>query len=125
MGEFLMDATRRRQILTAYAGHTGRFDEIAKRLDRTAGLFAQDKTEAVPRAGTELLSDREQQVLGLIAQGLSNREISTALAITPETVKSHVQHILQRLSTRNRAHAVSVAYLWGLLQVGAPSTDDL
>jgi ATP/maltotriose-dependent transcriptional regulator MalT len=120
-----MDARRRNQILTAYVGHTSRFDEIASRFHRTPRLIAEDRIEAVSQAGTDLLSKREQEVLELVARGLSNREISATLAITPETVKSHIHRIFQRLSTRNRAHAVSVGYLRGLLHAGQPAASDL
>lgn len=61
------------------------------------------------------LSPRELEVLALIAQGLSTREVAAALWVTQETVKSHVARVLHRLDARTRAHAVAIAYrdeLW-------------
>ena len=69
-------------------------------------------TKADPR-----LSRRELEVLSLIAEGFSTREIAQALWVTEETVKSHVRRVLQRLGARTRAHAVAIVYreqLWTL-----------
>jgi len=60
------------------------------------------------------LTDRERQVLGLMTQGLTNKQIGEALLITPNTVKKHVDHILQKLRVSNRAAAVAVALQAGL-----------
>jgi LuxR family maltose regulon positive regulatory protein len=76
-----------------------------------------------PRAGStsanaEPLSTRESDILKLIAQGRSNKEIARTLAIAPETVKSHVKHIFVKLAVEKRAQAVSRAQSLGL--VSAP-----
>ena len=55
------------------------------------------------------LSDREQEVLALVAQGLSNREIATRLYISPKTASHHVSHLLAKLGLRNRAEAAAWA----------------
>jgi LuxR family maltose regulon positive regulatory protein len=52
----------------------------------------------------------------LIAEGLSNKEIARNLAITPETVKSHVKHIFIKLNVEKRAQAVSRAQILGLAE---------
>jgi DNA-binding NarL/FixJ family response regulator len=52
-----------------------------------------------------LLSSREQEVLRLLAEGLTDREIAGALAISPRTVESHVSSVLRKLGVRNRAEA--------------------
>jgi DNA-binding NarL/FixJ family response regulator len=52
-----------------------------------------------------LLSAREHEVLRLLAEGLTDREIATALAISPRTVESHVSNVLRKLGVRNRAEA--------------------
>lgn len=52
-----------------------------------------------------LLSDRERQVLGLIAEGLTNKEIGSALSINPSTVKRHAENILDKLRVKNRVQA--------------------
>ena len=55
------------------------------------------------------LSDREREVLALLARGLRNREIAEALFVTEATVKTHVRHILEKLRIRNRAEAAAFA----------------
>jgi ATP/maltotriose-dependent transcriptional regulator MalT len=71
-------------------------------LARRAGF----RTRA-PQAPDELLSPREREVLGLIARGLRNHEISNALFIADSTTKVHVRHILEKLGVRTRAEAVA------------------
>jgi DNA-binding NarL/FixJ family response regulator len=52
-----------------------------------------------------LLSVREKEVLRLLAEGMTDREIATGLAISPRTVESHVSSVLRKLGVRNRAEA--------------------
>jgi LuxR family maltose regulon positive regulatory protein len=63
---------------------------------------------------SEPLSAREGDILKMIAEGLSNKEIARNLAIAPETVKSHVKHIFTKLNVEKRAQAVSRAQILGL-----------
>lgn len=60
------------------------------------------------------LTERECEVLTLVAQGLSNAEIADALTLSEHTVKSHVQNLLAKLHLRNRIHAVIYAFDTGL-----------
>jgi DNA-binding NarL/FixJ family response regulator len=60
-------------------------------------------------AGGESLSDRELDVLRVMAEGLANREIGTRLFVSEATVKTHVQHILRKLDAGTRTQAVARA----------------
>jgi DNA-binding NarL/FixJ family response regulator len=63
------------------------------------------------------LSQREHQVLQLIADGLENQAIANVLFVSVETVRTHVKSILRKLASRDRTHAVAVAFRSGVLSV--------
>ena len=66
-------------------------------------------------AGSETLTRREQEVLRLLAQGQSNKEIAAALVITERTVKFHVKSVFDKLGATNRTEAVRMAVQRGLV----------
>jgi len=68
--------------------------------------------------GPECLSDREREVLTLLARGLNNTEIGEALGLSPLTAKTHVSRIMGKLGARDRAQLVIVAYESGLVTPG-------
>ena len=68
------------------------------------------------------ISEREEQVLGWVREGMSNQEIGVQLGISPLTVKNHVQKILRKLGAANRAQAVARAMSMNLLL--RPSGED-
>lgn len=70
----------------------------------------------------DTLTDREQEVLGLVTEGKTNREIAEALFIAESTVNFHMKNILSKLHLRNRAEAVAYALRSGLVEVTSPDS---
>jgi DNA-binding NarL/FixJ family response regulator len=110
-----MDAARRTQVLEAYKRHARRFEKIAARRPVVVVVEVCLASASALELEIEDLSERQLEVLALVADGLSNQEICAQLGVTVETVKTHVTHILQRLGARSRAHAVGIGYKHGLL----------
>jgi DNA-binding NarL/FixJ family response regulator len=71
------------------------------------------------RRQLDSLTDREREVMSLVAAGLSNDEIATKLFLSPLTAKTHVSRILTKLGARDRAQLVVLAYESGLVTPGA------
>lgn len=84
-------------------------------IDQFAALLPSG--EATPDELAEL-TDREREVLTLIAQGLSNAELARRLFVSEATVKTHVGRVLAKLSLRDRVQAVVYAYEHGLVRAG-------
>jgi DNA-binding NarL/FixJ family response regulator len=74
-----------------------------------------------PTGGLDAVTDREREVLALIARGLSNPEIAEHLHLSPATVKTHIGHLLAKLDARDRAQLVIVAYESGVVTPASPA----
>lgn len=104
---YLPKSVRREELLQAiravYAGQRHVSPAVAARL-----------MQRLPRVQ---LSDREVEILGLIVQGKSNKEIGAELFVTEATIKFHVTNILQKLNARDRTQAVAEALRRGIIHL--------
>ncbi|WP_225635877.1 response regulator [Streptomyces solaniscabiei] len=80
--------------------------------------FLRSPAPPVAGGGPDCLSERERQVLTLVARGLTNTEIADSLGLSPLTAKTHVSRIMGKLGARDRAQLVVVAYESGLVTPG-------
>lgn len=106
-----------RAVRTVAAGDAQLSPAVTKRLLEQVG---RRLPAAVPRDSGALadLTERELEVLRLLAAGMSNAEIAAALVVSEPTVKSHVSNVLQKLGLRDRVQAVIYAYENGLVAPG-------
>jgi DNA-binding NarL/FixJ family response regulator len=88
---------------------------VTKRLIRE--FVAQPGRHRPPPERLEELTEREREVMGLVAAGLSNHEIAERLVISPATAKTHVSRAMMKLRAHDRAQLVVLAYESGLVRV--------
>ena len=98
--------------------------EVNHQPERTRALFARlqklsAEVSRIKTIDTMVLTDREMEILRLLDEGQSNRQIANALHISLHTVKNHVHRILEKLQVSNRREAVHLAYNNGWLKVEA------
>jgi DNA-binding NarL/FixJ family response regulator len=105
-------------IRTVAAGDALIAPSVTRRL---LGRFAQLPVpgDALQAESLAQLTDREHEVLKLVALGLSNREIAERLTLAEPTVKTHVSHLLLKLESRDRAQLVALAYETGVVRPGS------
>ena len=105
--EMAVDAAARDEILSRYADHVRRFDDVASRFRSGAEAIPVRKPRPERERG---LTTRELELLQLISEGLTNREIGQRLLLSEETVKVHMHHLYARLQARSRAHVVAIGF---------------
>jgi DNA-binding NarL/FixJ family response regulator len=82
---------------------------------RLIGEFVARPPDAVAAAGMEPFTNREREVVALVAHGLSNDEIADALVLSPATAKTHVSRAMIKLGARDRAQLVVFADQTGMV----------
>lgn len=85
-------------------------DENSEGTNGKTSLSAWEKASPTIRQDLALLSDRERQIIELVAQGLDNREIAASVYISEGTVRNHISSILQKLSLKNRTQLAILYY---------------
>jgi len=85
---------------------------------RLIAEFAARAKEPRPARELDSLTDREREVMALVAAGLSNEQIAGRLVVSPATAKTHVSRAMVKLNARDRAQLVVIAYESGLVRPG-------
>ena len=85
---------------------------------RLVAEFATRAKDPGPTSELDRLTEREREVVALVAEGLSNEEIAARLIVSPATAKTHVSRAMVKLGARDRAQLVVLAYESGLVRPG-------
>jgi DNA-binding NarL/FixJ family response regulator len=104
-----------RAVRTVAAGDALLSPSVTRRL---IAEFADRAKEPPASARLDALTDREREIVAVVAQGLSNDEIAAKLYLSPATVKTHVNRAMSKLGVRDRAQLVVLAYEAGLARPG-------
>jgi DNA-binding NarL/FixJ family response regulator len=104
-----------RAVRTVAAGNALLSPSVTRRL---IAEFADRAKEPPTSASLSALTDREREIVAVVAQGLSNDEIAAKLYLSPATVKTHVNRAMSKLAVRDRAQLVVLAYESGLARPG-------
>jgi DNA-binding NarL/FixJ family response regulator len=113
---FLLKDTQPAELLQALRVVTGGGSLLSPAVTRRLiSEFVARPPDAVAAAGMETLTNREREVVALVAHGLSNDEIADALVLSPATAKTNVSRAMIKLGARDRAQLVVFAYQAGLV----------
>ena len=117
---FLLKDTSPKDLLQAIRVVAGGEALLAPSVTRRliAEFTARPRPDRTPPAALDALTEREREVLSLVAHGMSNPEIAQQLVVSPATVKTHMSRILAKLNARDRAQLVMIAYETGLVLPG-------
>lgn len=120
-GDALLDPQVTRSVIAAAASGGSLTSGVRGATDAPAAGDARASAGA-PRASTpelDRLTEREREVLLLLAEGLSNAEIARRMFVSDATIKTHVSNVLAKLGVHDRLHAVIYAYEHGVVEPGA------
>jgi DNA-binding NarL/FixJ family response regulator len=116
-GDALLAPSVTRAVISAFTAGAGPAAPAAARAATSAA-----PRPAAPSPAIASLTDREREVVTLVAAGLSNDEIATRLVVSPLTAKTHVSRAMTKLAARDRAQLVVIAYASGLASPGSHGT---
>ncbi|MAF38806.1 MAG: DNA-binding response regulator [Chloroflexi bacterium] len=114
-GYLLKDASREELFDAIRVVHRGESLIQPQVVSRVLDRFAQLSRQAAQGGGPQALSEREVEVLRLMAKGAANKEIAAGLFISESTVKTHVTNIFQKLEVNHRTEAVTKAMAKGII----------
>ena len=118
---FLVKHTQPAELIRAVreiaAGEALLSPSVTRRL--IAEFAARPERPALTPPSMQVLTDRESEVVGLVAQGLTNDEIAAELVLSPATARTHVSRAMVKLGARDRAQLVVFAYQSGLVRPSA------
>lgn len=99
--------------------NTPRPDPVPARLGRAARQALADGGDGshVPNEGVSVLTDRELEILQIIAKGLSNNEAAKVLGLSKATIRTHLEHIYEKLDVTNRVEAVTEGIRQGIINI--------
>ena len=128
-GDALLSPSVTRSLIAAFAARsrpvptarTGGTDARSEAPGVSSGGTAADAAVVARQVGLASLTDREREVVTLVAAGLSNDEIGARLVVSPLTAKTHVSRAMTKLAARDRAQLVVIAYEHGLAEPGGPA----
>ena len=109
-------------IQSVHRGNTYFSTSVSEEIAVNEVLLQSKQPE--PKTGYDLLTNREREVLQLIAEGLSNQRIAAELVISVKTVEAHKAHIMAKLHARNRTDLIRYAIKRGLIGLETPTLDD-
>jgi DNA-binding NarL/FixJ family response regulator len=98
-GAIWLDPAIAKKVINVYVGQPQGRPGIA------SGSVSGAGTSTTTGTANTVLSDREQEVLALVVEGLTNQEIAGKLIVSPETIKTHMRHIMEKLSVSDRTQA--------------------
>lgn len=118
-GFLVKDALGEEILVTVRAVLRGEVMMAPSVIRRLVERFVLPGARPAERERLSRLTEREREVLALVARGLSNADIAARLFLGESTVKTHLGRLLSKLGLRDRVHAVVFAYESGLVRVGA------